>query len=125
MPAHAALARTSAFTLGLFALTACVGLEKTAQDRAAFDLKCPPAQVSAYRVHDSVFVARGCGTWAQYSCFAPYRSDPVCVREAVPESERDTPPAPTASGKPPTAVDCDAFSVPASLPRRAQCPPKQ
>jgi hypothetical protein len=72
-----AMRRISALlaTLGLL-LCQCVppAPSGVARSRGAEDLSCPIEHVRAYRAAEGLYVARGCGRWAQYDCISSGRA---------------------------------------------------
>ena len=56
----------------------CAGAPGQVRYAGAQDLDCPIEQVSGYRGPGGVYVARGCGKWAEYDCIST-RTEVMCV----------------------------------------------
>lgn len=62
------LARVIAFTLLALFLSGCASIAKRAQERSAFDFKCPVDEVKVRKVTGDTYYAEGCGKSHVYNC---------------------------------------------------------
>jgi hypothetical protein len=66
----------------------CASVPGQVRVAGAQDLECPIEEVSAYEGRGGVYVARGCGKWAEYNCLST-RFDTMCVPRARAEVHTD------------------------------------
>lgn len=79
--------------LVLLLLPGCYTLADAARERAAYDLRCPSDKIDTYHAVGGTTVARGCGAWTEYQCFAT-RGGPHCIRDATAQINTSAPPDP-------------------------------